>query len=173
MSHAALHTASRHYPAQAGMGTDLEPPTPVQVRQWVSDLFHQNRISLAVALAEAGLSLYPDSEDVLVIAALVAEVQQDWANARQRLEHLIHVQRGETPAEVWCHLVRVLRCQKDDAAAQSRLHQALTQFPKHSELVAMRQEFADGVSTADPTGHDTGPHSDLSDADVKRQFSAT
>lgn len=173
MSHAALHTAPRFFPAQAGMGADLEPPTPAQVRQWVSDLFNQNRISLAVALVEAGLALYPDSEDVLVIAALVAEVQQDWTNARQHLEHLISVQEGDTPAEVWCHLVRVLRCQKDDAAAQNRLQQALLHFPQHSELLALRQEFAEPTSATHPTGPDTGPHTDTTDAGSRRQFSAT
>ena len=95
------------------------PPTPVQVREWVADLFRQDRINLAVALAEAGLALYPDSEDVLVIAALVSEVQQDWAYSRQLLEHLIQIQAGQTPAEVWHHYARVLRWQRLPAPLQS------------------------------------------------------
>lgn len=141
MSHAALHAASRYVPA-AGFAPELEPPTPVQVREWVSDLFKQDRITLAVALAEAGLALYPDSEDVLVIAALVAQVQQDWPHARQLLEHLIAVQAGDSPAEVFCHLIRVLRCQHDDAAAQARLAQALARHPNDTHLLALRQELA-------------------------------
>ena len=56
-------------------------------------------LRLHCSVAEAGLALYPDSEDVLVIAALVSEVQQDWAHSRELLEHLIKVQAGNTPPQ--------------------------------------------------------------------------
>ena len=103
MSQTALQPSPKLNPSFE-MDFELDPPpTPVQVREWVADLFRQDRINLAIALAEAGLALYPDSEDVLVIAALVSEVQQDWAYSRQLLEHLIKIQAGNTPAEVWHH----------------------------------------------------------------------
>lgn len=117
------------------------PPTPVQVREWVADLFRQDRINLAVALAEAGLALYPDSEDVLVIAALVSEVQQDWANSRQLLEHLIKVQAGNTPAEVWHHYARVLRCLGEAAQALRQVERGLRRHPQASDLQQLATEL--------------------------------
>lgn len=123
---------SRH--ASLPVDFELDPPTPTQVREWVSDLFQNQHISLAVALAEAGLALYPDSEDVLVIAALVSEVQQDWLRARGLLEHLIKVQSGCTPAEVWLHLARVLRCEGNHQRSLTVARQALRQHPTSHEL---------------------------------------
>lgn len=117
------------------------PPTPVQVREWVADLFRQDRINLAIALAEAGLALYPDSEDVLVIAALVSEVQQDWTYSRQLLEHLIKVQAGNTPAEVWHHYARVLRCLGESAQALRQVERGLRQHPYAPDLKQMATEL--------------------------------
>lgn len=136
MSQAALQPSSKFNPS-LGMDYDFEldpPPTPVQVREWVADLFRQDRINLAVALAEAGLALYPDSEDVLVIAALVSEVQQDWAYSRQLLEHLIQIQAGQTPAEVWHHYARVLHCLGESTPALAQVERGLRQHPHSSEL---------------------------------------
>lgn len=153
MSQAALQPSSK-LNASFGMDFDFEldpPPTPVQVREWVADLFRQDRINLAVALAEAGLALYPDSEDVLVIAALVSEVQQDWAYSRQLLEHLIQVQAGKTPAEVWHHYARVLRCLGESALALRQLENALGQHPQASELqqlaAQLRQDLSPSAGT--------------------------
>ena len=143
MSQAALQPSSK-LNSSLVMGFDFEldpPPTPVQVREWVADLFRQDRINLAVALAEAGLALYPDSEDVLVIAALVSEVQQDWTYSRQLLEHLIHVQAGNTPAEVWHHYARVLRCLGESTLALRQVEQALRQHPQASDLQQLASQL--------------------------------
>jgi hypothetical protein len=156
MSQAALQPSSK-LSASFGMDFELDPPpTPVQVREWVADLFRQDRINLAVALAEAGLALYPDSEDVLVIAALVSEVQQDWAYSRQLLEHLIKVQAGKTPPEVWHHYARVLRCLGEPALALRQLEQALRQHPQAIELQQLanqlRQDLAHPKASAPSSG---------------------
>ena len=153
MSQAALQPSSKFNPS-FGMDLDFEldpPPTPVQVREWVADLFRQDRINLAVALAEAGLALYPDSEDVLVIAALVSEVQQDWAYSRQLLEHLIQVQAGNTPAEVWHHYARVLRCLGDPALALRKIEHALRQHPHSCELRQLATELQQNLSPSSGT----------------------
>jgi tetratricopeptide (TPR) repeat protein len=141
MSQTALQPSQKLNPS---FEVDFEldpPPTPVQVREWVADLFRQDRINLAIALAEAGLALYPDSEDVLVIAALVSEVQQDWTYSRQLLEHLIKIQAGNTPAEVWHHYARVLRCLGEPAQALRQVERGLRQHPHASDLKQLATEL--------------------------------
>ena len=130
---------------------ELDPPTSAQVREWVADLFQNQHISLAIALAEAGLTLYPDSEDVLVIAALVSEVQQEWSRSRELLEHLIQVQAGNSPEDVWYHLARVLRCEGQIQRSRAVAQQALRQHPSSSELRRLLNELDELSATASKT----------------------
>jgi tetratricopeptide (TPR) repeat protein len=116
----------------------------------VAELFEQNHLSLAIALAEAGLALYPDSEDVLVIAALVAEVRQDWGHSQELLEHLIKVQFGNTPAEVWHHLARVLRCDGQHPEALRVARRALLQHPLSADLQRMVNELLEAYPELAP-----------------------
>ena len=141
MSFAAAHTPTQFGLPDFSLNFELDPPSPAKVREWVAELFGQNHLSLAIALAEAGLVLYPDSEDVLVIAALVAEVQQDWQHSRELLEHLIKVQAGNTPAQVFHHLARVLRCEGQNQSALSVAQQALRQHPSSTDLLQFVDEM--------------------------------
>ena len=141
MSSAALQTPTSYGLPEFPLNLELDTPSPVKVREWVAELFEQNHLSLAYALAEAGLALYPDSEDVLVIAALVSEVQQDWPRAVEILEHLIKVQSGNTPAEVWHHLARTLRCDGQHDRAHAVAAKALLQHPSSDELRQIAQEL--------------------------------
>lgn len=84
--------------------------TPAEIRGAIADLVALEKTDLASALCDAGLSLYPDSEDILAIAALLAESRQDWTTAEQLLAQLILKQAGSTPAATWQHYIRVLRC---------------------------------------------------------------
>mgnify|MGYP000087593102 CR=1 FL=1 len=120
---------------------NAEPASPSQVREWVADLFEKNHINLAVALAEAGLTLYPDSQDVLVISALLSEVQQEWPRAIEILEHLVKVQSGSTPAEVWHHLARTLRCDGQYPRARAVALKGLQLHPQSTDLLAMVDEL--------------------------------
>lgn len=152
MSSAALQSQTSYGLPEFPLNLELDPPSPVKVREWVAELFGQNHLSLAIALAEAGLALYPDSEDVLVIAALVAEVQQDWAHSRGLLEHLIKVQAGNTPPQVWHHLSRVLRCDGQLDRALKVAQQALRQHPSSLDL----QQFVAEMHAATPHMKKTG-----------------
>ena len=84
--------------------------TTAEIRQTLAELVAKDKMTLANALADAGLSLYPQSEDMLAISALLAEMQSDWANAEQLLEQLIHVQQQVSTPVTWRHLIRVQRC---------------------------------------------------------------
>ena len=111
------------------------------IRFAAADLCRQGRLTEADLLTFEALQQHPDSEDVLVIAALVSEVQQDWAYSRQLLEHLIQVQAGKTPPEVWHHYARVLRCLGEPALALRQLEQALRQHPQAIELQQLANQL--------------------------------
>ena len=117
--------------------------TPDQIRQTIAELVSNNQTDLADALVAAGLSLYPQSEDILAIAALVAEMRQDWLAAGELLEQLLEVQDGRSPVSTWQHWIRVLRCQVEPAAALHATECALQIFPDHPALLAEKQSLQD------------------------------
>jgi hypothetical protein len=66
--------------------------TASEIRQTISSLVSGGHMDLADALSAAGLSLYPDSEDILAISALLSEIKLDWKSAEQLLSQLMTVQ---------------------------------------------------------------------------------
>jgi len=108
--------------------------TAPRIREAIAVLFEQGRIELATAVSEAAISLYPYSEDVLVMCALLAEVNQAWSSAEQLLVRLIEVQGNDAPAESWLHLVRVLRCQGKNSDAKLVCDFTGERFPDHADL---------------------------------------
>lgn len=109
-----------------------------EIRQTLADLVAADRIDLANALADAGQSLYPDSEDILAISALLAEIQRDWTTAEDLLRQLIDKQGAATTAFTWRHLIRVLRCQCEPGKALLVAKQAIQAYPDDE---ALRDEF--------------------------------
>jgi tetratricopeptide (TPR) repeat protein len=105
-----------------------------EIRQTMADLVANDRVDLANALAAAGQSLYPESEDILAISALLAEIQQNWTLAEDILRKLVDTQGAATTPFTWRHLIRVLRCQCEPAKAMQAAQQALAQHP-HDELL--------------------------------------
>jgi len=108
--------------------------SPAEIRQAIADLVQADRLGMADALSAAGLSLYPDSEDILAISALLAELRQEWSMAGDLLEQLITLQAGQTPGTTWLHYIRVLRCQCNPAKAMAAVELALQQHPDHADL---------------------------------------
>jgi len=109
--------------------------SPEEIRLAIADLVAKDKVQLASALCDAGISLYPDSEDILAISALMAEMQQDWAGAQELLEKLIIVQNGQTQVATWQHLIRVLRCQCEPLNALQAIDLALQMHPDHPVLL--------------------------------------
>ena len=93
------------------MPEEFASMSPSEIRLAIAELVKQDKLTLAVAATEAALALHADSEDVLVIASLVAEVMQDWGRAEQLLIRLLEIQGFEAPPVNWLHLIRTLRCQ--------------------------------------------------------------
>jgi len=112
--------------------------TAAEIRQTMADLVGNDRVDLADALSAAGLSLYPDSEDILAMSALLAEIKRDWTTAEQLLTQLMTQQGQNTTPFTWRHLIRVLRCQCEPGKALLMAKQAMTAYPEDDIL---RDEF--------------------------------
>lgn len=109
--------------------------SPEEIRVTIQALMGEDRDALAYALGDAGLALYPESEDILAITSLLAVVREDWPQAVDLLKQLIEMQ-GEK-ATVFTHsmLIRSLRCNLDLADAFDAAGVALAIFPGHPELL--------------------------------------
>jgi len=110
--------------------------SPAKIRQSIADLVGQDRLADADLLSHEALQRFPQSEDILVIRALVTQVRQDWPAASAALEKLITLQGHAAQAVSWGQWVRVLRCMGDDARAISVTAQGLANHPQDPQLLA-------------------------------------
>ena len=110
--------------------------SPTKIRQSIADLVGQNRLNDADVLSHEALQRFPQSEDILVIRALVTQVRQDWPSASAALEKLITLQGHTAQAVTWGQWVRVLRCLGDDARAMTATTQGLASHPQDPQLLA-------------------------------------
>jgi hypothetical protein len=110
--------------------------SPTKIRQSIADLVGQDRLGEADLLSHEALQRFPQSEDILVIRALVTQVRQDWPAASVALEKLITLQGHAAQAVTWGQWVRVLRCQGDDARAMTVTSQGLANHPQDPQLLA-------------------------------------
>ena len=122
--------------------------TPEDIRVAISELVAQDKMDLADALVEAGLSLYPESEDILAIAALLAEVHGDWSSADSLLDKILRLQGDKAPATVWHHKVRVLRCLCDPAGALKASQMGLRMHPADPSLMSEQHLLQDLLDAA-------------------------
>lgn len=99
----------------------------------------KDRLAEADLLSHEALQRFPQSEDILVIRALVTQVRQDWPAASAALEKLIGLQGHAAQAVTWGQWVRVLRCMGDDARALTVAAQGLSTHPQDAQL---QQEFS-------------------------------
>jgi len=125
---------SQSVPGQFLSMREVSKFTAAEIRQTMADLVSTNHIELADALSAAGLSLYPDSEDILAISALLAEIKQDWTTAEQLLTQLLNQQGPHTTPFTWRHMIRVLRCQCEPGKALLVAKQAMVAYPDDVHL---------------------------------------
>jgi hypothetical protein len=120
--------------AQSLDGKEISRFTPEDFRLGVQWLVAQNEHNLAQALAEAGLSLYPGSEDILAISSLLAMTREDWPLAIELLEDLIEVQKEQVQPMTYQMLARSLACNLDLAQAHAVLDHSLSIWPDDQVL---------------------------------------
>ena len=128
--------------AQSLDGKEISRFTPEDFRLGVQWLVAQNEHNLAQALAEAGLSLYQGSEDILAISSLLAMTREDWPLAIELLEDLIEVQKEQVQPMTYQMLARALACNLDVAEAHQVLEAALQKWPNDATLLQERNAMA-------------------------------
>ena len=99
--------------------------------QW---LVSEDQNDMAQALAEAGLALFPLSEDILAISGLLAITRQDWPLAIELLQDLVTLQKDKVQPMTCQMLARALACNLDIAEAHQVLDQAMKLWPNNLEL---------------------------------------
>ncbi len=145
MQMSITHLMEKALPAYVGrLPLDPVKYSPSDIRHGIQQLINHNEMPLAQALADAGLALHPDSEDLLAMAGLMALTQQNWTEAAQLLEQLLSVQGDKAPAMTYKMLVRAQRCNLDLARAQRILAQGLAQWPQDPSLIEEQDDFLDG-----------------------------
>jgi hypothetical protein len=108
--------------------------SPAEIRETISHLVANKNVPMAEALSAAAISLYPESEDVLAIASLVAMLSESWDESVSHLRKLISVQGDRSPVTTHLMLVRALRCSLEPAEALNAVIAAHEKFPESKEL---------------------------------------
>lgn len=135
MLHAAP-TFMAKTPFSALLTNATQELSPGKIRQSIAELVGQNRLADADLLSHEAFQRFPQSEDILVIRALVTQVRHDWPAASAALEKLITLQGHAAQAVTWGQWVRVLRCNSDDARAMTAATQGLANHPQDPQLLA-------------------------------------
>jgi len=120
--------------AQSLDNKELSRFSPEDFRLGVQWLVAEKEHNLAQALAEAGLSLFPHSEDILAISGLLAMTREDWSLAIELLQDLIDVQKDQVQPMTYQMLARSLACNLDLAEAHAVLDHALSLWPEDKVL---------------------------------------
>ena len=120
--------------AQSLNNKEISRFSPEEFRLGIQWLVAEKEHNLAQALAEAGLSLFPQSEDILAISGLLAMTREDWSLAIELLHDLIDVQKDQVQPMTYQMLARSLACNLDLAEAHAVLDHALSLWPEDKVL---------------------------------------
>jgi hypothetical protein len=129
---------------------------PAEIREAIQTLVTEGKDGLAIALGDAGLSLYPDSEDILAITGLLALMRQEWSLAVELMDQLRDVQQDKTPPFTYVMLVRALRCNLEPVRALEVVNQGLAKYPDQIELAAEKlilKDFSTASSVQETSEH--------------------
>ena len=129
---------------------------PAEIREAIQTLVTEGKDGLAIALGDAGLSLYPDSEDILAITGLLALMRQEWSLAVELMDQLCDVQQDKTPPFTYVMLVRALRCNLDPVRALEVVNEGLAKYPDQIELAAEKlilKDFSTASSVQETSEH--------------------
>lgn len=129
---------------------------PAEIREAIQTLVTEGKDALAIALGDAGLSLYPNSEDILAITGLLALMRQEWTLAVELIENLKSIQGDSTPPFTYVMLVRALRCNLEPVRALEVVNEGLKKYPDQIELSAeslILQDFSTSAVVKETTAH--------------------
>ena len=130
-----LQNAMQHLVASQSLNLkEISRFTPSDFRLGIQWLVSEDQNDMAQALAEAGLALYPLSEDILAISGLLAMTREDWPLAIELLQDLVTLQKENVQPMTCQMLARSLACNLDIAEAHQVLDQAMKLWPNNPEL---------------------------------------
>ena len=130
-----LQNAMQHLVATQSLNLkEISRFTPADFRVGIQWLVSEDQNDLAQALAEAGLALFPLSEDILAISGLLAMTREDWPLAIELLQDLVTLQKENVQPMTCQMLARSLACNLDIAEAHQVLDQAMKLWPNNPEL---------------------------------------
>ena len=130
-----LQNAMQHLVATQSLNLkEISRFTPADFRVGIQWLVSEDQNDLAQALAEAGLALFPLSEDILAISGLLAMTREDWPLAIKLLQDLVTLQKENVQPMTCQMLARALACNLDIAEAHQVLDQAMKLWPNNPEL---------------------------------------
>jgi tetratricopeptide (TPR) repeat protein len=130
-----LQNAMQHLVATQSLNLkEISRFTPADFRVGIQWLVAEDQNDMAQALAEAGLALFPLSEDILAISGLLAITRQDWPLAIELLQDLVTLQKDNVQPMTCQMLARALACNLDIAEAHQVLDQAMKLWPNNLEL---------------------------------------
>jgi len=130
-----LQKAMQHLVTSQSMNLkEISRFTPADFRTGIQWLVSEDKNDMAQALAEAGLALFPLSEDILAISGLLAITRQDWPLAIELLQDLVTLQKDNVQPMTCQMLARALACNLDIAEAHQVLDQAMKLWPNNPEL---------------------------------------
>ena len=125
--------------------------SPAEIRETIQSLVASEQMQLANALGDAGISIYPHTEDMLAICSLLAMTNQNWQEAIDLMDELITIQGGSTPPFTYVMIVRALRCNLDPARALEFVRRGLAIYPDQLELQAEKLSLDDFDSSLMPS----------------------
>jgi hypothetical protein len=130
-----LQNAMQHLVATQSLNLkEISRFTPADFRVGIQWLVSEDQNDMAQALAEAGLALFPLSEDILAISGLLAMTREDWPLAIELLQDLVTLQKDKVQPMTCQMLARALACNLDIAEAHQVLDQAMKLWPNNPEL---------------------------------------
>jgi len=110
--------------------------SPADFRFAIQSLVAEDNLVLALAMVDAGISLYPQSEDILAIGGLLAMTICEWELAIELLQDLCAVQQDLVQPMTYQMLARALCCNLDMAEASQVLAKGLAAWPNDPTLLA-------------------------------------
>ena len=130
-----LQNAMQHLVASQSLNLkEISRFSPSDFRLGIQWLVSEDQNDMAQALAEAGLALFPLSEDILAISGLLAITRSDWPLAIELLQDLVTLQKDKVQPMTCQMLARALACNLDIAEAHQVLDQAMKLWPNNLEL---------------------------------------
>jgi uncharacterized protein HemY len=131
---------------------DVSRFSPSDIRLGIQWLMSEEQNDLAQALADAGIALYPLSEDILAMGGLLAMTRQDWSLAIELLSDLREVQQDRTQPMTYRMLARALYCNLDPAEAIQVVEQGLAFWPEDADLLQEREVMGEHLMAMPATG---------------------